>query len=69
MQEEKQRLYVAHLQVLKHLFYWTAHLQAKKLLAGFDVSLNLTGHWLDDFNTVLIKHIEHVSNPQICDMT
>lgn len=69
MQEGKQRVYAAHLQVLENVFYRTAYLQAKKLLAGLDVPLNLTGHWLDNFNTILIKHIEHVSNPQTYSMT
>lgn len=40
----------------------TTHLQSQKLLTGLNVSLYLTCHRLNDFNTVFIEHIEHVTN-------
>lgn len=46
------------------LFNESTHLLAEELLAGFDVSLDLTGHWLDHFDAILIKNIKHVPNSQ-----
>lgn len=40
------------------------HLQSQQLLAGFNVPLDLTRHRLNDFNTVLVEHIEHVPDAQ-----
>lgn len=42
------------------------HLQSQQLLAGFNVSLDLASHRLNDFNAVLIEHIEHVPDAQAC---
>lgn len=40
------------------------HLQSQQLLAGFNVPLDLTRHRLNDFNTVLVEHVEHVPDAQ-----
>ena len=46
------------------LFSPTTHLQSQKLLTGFNVPLYLARHRLNDFNTVFIEHIEHVSDAE-----
>lgn len=42
----------------------TTHLQSQQLLTGFNVSLDLTCHRLNDFNTVLVENIEHVADAE-----
>lgn len=47
-------------------FSRSTYLQSQQLLAGFNVSLYLACHRLNDFNAIFIKHIEHVPNTQSC---
>lgn len=47
-------------------FQPSTHLQSQQLLAGFNVSLDLASHRLNDFDAVLIEHIEHVPDAKAC---
>lgn len=51
---------------LLNVFWGISHLKSQQLLAGLDVPLYLASHRLDDFNTVPVEDVEHVSDTKTC---